>query len=85
MNYKFRIFALLVFTLWFSAFSAQTTIKGKVFTPEYTLGQSLSPRSDQGEEQYIPLQGATVVWAGTRLGTMTDIHGFFKLPANERR
>lgn len=81
MNYKFRIFALLVFALWFTAFSAQTTIKGKVFTPEYSLGQSLSPGAGQGEEQYIPLQGATVVWAGTRLGTMTDIHGFFKLPA----
>ena len=50
MNYKLRIFALLSFALWFTSFSAQTTIKGKVFTPEYSLGQNLAPGEDYGED-----------------------------------
>jgi outer membrane receptor for ferrienterochelin and colicins len=62
---------------------AQNTIKGKVFTPESHNGHDHAPGGHQGEVEYIPLPGASVVWKGTRLGTMTDLHGFFKLPAME--
>lgn len=60
---------------------AQNTIKGKVFTPESHVGHNHAPGAHQGEEEFIPLPGATVIWVGARLGTMTDAHGFFKLPA----
>lgn len=53
---------------------AQSTIRGKVFTPDSQLGHN-------GEVQYIALPGASVIWKGTRLGAMSDAHGFFKLPA----
>ena len=61
--------------------SAQLTIKGKVFTPDANAGHNHAPVAHQCEEEFIPLPGATVIWGGTRLGTMTDAHGFFKLPA----
>ena len=58
-------FSLFMFTI--SSYSAQSTIKGKVFT------------KGLDETSFTPLPGASVVWVGTRLGTMTDSHGFFKL------
>ena len=54
--------------------SQAQTLKGKVFTAD-------SEKGHNGETQYIPLPGASVIWKGTRLGAMTDAHGFFKLPA----
>lgn len=54
--------------------SQAQTLKGKVFTSD-------SEKGHNGETQYIPLPGATVTWKGTRLGAMTDAHGYFKLPA----
>tara|TARA_B110000444_G_scaffold257221_1_gene295209 strand:+ start:889 stop:3177 length:2289 start_codon:yes stop_codon:yes gene_type:complete len=53
-------------------------IKGKVLTPESQIDHS--DDSHHGEVEYITLPGASVIWKGTRLGTMTDIHGFFKIP-----
>ena len=64
----------------FTDASAQTMIKGKVFTPESHIGHDHVEGGHQGEVEYITLPGASVIWKGTRLGTMTDIHGFFKLP-----
>ena len=54
--------------------SQAQTLKGKVFTAD-------SEKGHNGKTQYIPLPGATVTWKGTRLGAMTDAHGYFKLPA----
>ena len=78
-----KIIALILslgILLLFSDVSAQTMIKGKVFTPESHLGQDHVVGGHQGDVEYITLPGASVIWKGTRLGTMTDIHGFFKLP-----
>ena len=64
----------------FTDASAQTMIKGKVFTPESHIGHDHVEGGHQGEVEYITLPGVSVIWKGTRLGTMTDLHGFFKLP-----
>lgn len=64
--------------------SAQLTIKGKVFTPDSHDGHNLALEYNQSEEEFIPLPGATVIWVGTRLGTITDDHGFFKLPVRNQ-
>ncbi|MBM55372.1 MAG: hypothetical protein CMB32_02315 [Euryarchaeota archaeon] len=79
MNFKAGIFLFCV--LLGTSALAQNTIKGKVFTPESQAGHNHASGAHQGEEQFIPLPGATVIWKGTRSGTMTDAHGFFKLPA----
>lgn len=69
-----RVLFLLVIAATALSANSQNTLKGKVFTPDSELGHN-------GEVQYIPLPGATVIWKGTRLGAMTDAHGYFKLPA----
>lgn len=68
-----QVLALVALSTFTLAAQAQSTLKGKVFTPDGT--------SHNGEVQYIPLPGASVIWKGTRLGVMTDAHGYFKLPA----
>ena len=70
----------LVMLSFLSDASAQNMIKGKVLTPEAHIDHDHSDGSHQGEVEYITLPGASVIWKGTRLGTMTDIHGFFKIP-----
>jgi hypothetical protein len=70
----------LVMLSFLSDASAQNMIKGKVLTPEAHIDHDHSDVSHQGEVEYITLPGASVIWKGTRLGTMTDIHGFFKIP-----
>ena len=78
---KLKSGILLICVLLGTSALAQNTIKGKVFTPESHVGHNNAPGAHQGEEQFIPLPGATVIWKGIRSGTMTDAHGFFKLPA----
>ena len=79
-----RAKALLVFAIWFGLNPlnsyAQRQIRGKVFTPESHLGHNHDEGEHEGEAEYVPLPGATVIWKGTTVGTMTDLFGFFKLP-----
>ena len=64
-------------------------LKGKVFTPESHEGYNHAPGQHQGEVEYIPLPGVTVIWKAvsavnwekSRSGTMTDAHGYFKIRA----
>ncbi len=39
--------------------------------------------SEDKKGNFIPLQGATVVWFGNREGTVTDMHGVFSIPFGE--
>lgn len=84
MNFKPTLL-LLLGALFFSSnsVSAQNNIRGKVFTPESQEGHNHVPGAHEGEEQFIPLPGASVSWKGTRLGTITDLHGFFKLSLSQ--
>jgi outer membrane receptor for ferrienterochelin and colicins len=61
--------------------NAQNQIKGKVLAPESHVGHDHAEGAHEGEAVYDILPGATVVWKGTTVGTMTDQFGFFKLPA----
>ena len=61
--------------------NAQNQIKGKVLAPESHVGHDHAAGAHEGEAVYDILPGATVVWKGTTVGTMTDLFGFFKLPA----
>ncbi|PCJ81998.1 MAG: hypothetical protein COA49_03270 [Bacteroidetes bacterium] len=84
LNQVSGVKALLVFAILFGLSPinsyAQKQIRGKVFTPESHLGHNREEGEHQGEAEYVPLPGATVVWKGTTVGTMTDLFGFFKLP-----
>ena len=74
MNFKYGfLFFLTLLFINNDRVSAQNNIRGKVFSPE----------SFQGEEQFIPLPGASVSWKGTRHGTITDLNGFFKLSLSQ--
>ena len=61
--------------------NAQKHIKGKVLAPESHIGHDHAAGEHEGEEVYDVLPGATVIWKGTSVGTMTDVFGFFKIPA----
>jgi outer membrane receptor for ferrienterochelin and colicins len=61
--------------------NAQKQVKGKVLAPESHIGHDHAEGEHEGEAVYDILPGATVVWKGTTVGTMTDQFGFFKLPA----
>jgi outer membrane receptor for ferrienterochelin and colicin len=60
---------------------AQKQIKGKVLSPESHVGHDHETGEHEGEVVYEILPGATVIWKGTTKGTMTDLFGFFKIPA----
>ena len=59
--------------------SAQKTLRGKVFAPEDHLGHNHAPGAHVGKETFDPLPGATVMWKGSGVGTVTDAFGFFQL------
>ena len=89
MNFlKSRILAIL-FIVPVALSYSQVMLKGKVFTPESHEGNNHAPGQHQGEVEYIPLPGATVIWKAvsavnwekSRSGTMTDAHGYFKIRA----
>ena len=76
--------SLLVFLVSWLAMpnlNAQKQVKGKVLAPESHIGHDHAEGVHEGEAVYDILPGATVVWKGTTVGTMTDQFGFFKLPA----
>lgn len=39
--------------------------------------------TEDNKGNFLPLSGATVLWAGTQTGTKTDLHGVFSLPHEE--
>lgn len=39
--------------------------------------------SEDNKGNFIPLQGATILWAGTNVGVTSDGHGVFAIPRNE--
>ena len=59
--------------------SAQQTLRGKVFAPEDHSGHNHAPGEHVGKETFEPLPGASVLWKGSGLGTVTDGFGFFQL------
>ena len=60
--------------------NAQKQIKGKVLAPESHVGYDHEEGEHEGEVVYEILPGATVVWKGTTVGTMTDLSGFLSYP-----
>ena len=57
---------LALLASWSPEASAQKTLRGKVFAPEDHSGHK-------------PLPGASVMWKGSGVGTVTDAFGFFQL------
>ena len=70
---------LVLLASWSPEASAQKTLRGKVFAPEDHSGHNHSPSADAGTESFEPLPGATVMWKGSGVGTVTDAFGFFQL------
>ena len=64
---------------WSLETSAQKTLRGKVFAPEDHSGHNHAPGAHVGKETFDPLPGATVLWKGSRVGTVTDAFGFFQI------
>ena len=64
---------------WSLEISAQKTLRGKVFSPEDHSGHNHAPGAHVGKETFDPLPGATVMWKGSGVGTVTDAFGFFQL------
>ena len=64
---------------WSVEASAQKTLRGKVFAPEDHSGHNHAPGEHVGKETFDPLPGATVMWKGSGVGTVTDAFGFFQL------
>lgn len=66
------------------AFSFQTeaqTIPSSALPTDSTKTVSVRGRvSEQANGQTVPLVGATILWAGTTSGTVTDTDGLFQLP-----
>ena len=75
------VFLFIVSGLAMPNLNAQKQVKGKVLAPESHIGHDHAAGEHEGEAVYDILPGASVVWKGTTLGTITDIFGFFKLPA----
>ena len=83
MKHLKRLYVLVFIVSWLAMpnLNAQKQIKGKVLAPESHIGHDHAEGEHEGEAVYDILPGASVVWKGTTLGTMTDLFGFFKLPA----
>ena len=64
---------------WSAEASAQKTLRGKVFAPEDHSGHNHAPGAHVGKETFDPLPGATVMWKGSGVGTVTDAFGFFQI------
>jgi len=39
--------------------------------------------SEDNKGNFLPLAGASIVWAGTQEGTISDKHGAFSIPENK--
>lgn len=78
-----HLYVLVFIVSWLSMpnINAQKQVKGKVLAPESHIGHDHAAGEHEGEVVYDILPGASVVWKGTTVGTMTDLFGFFKLPA----
>ena len=78
-----HLYVLVFIVSWLAMpnLNAQNQVKGKVLAPESHIGHDHAEGEHEGEAVYDILPGATVVWKGTTVGTMTDQFGFFKLPA----
>ena len=78
-----HLYVLVFIVSWLAMpnINAQKQVKGKVLAPESHIGHDHAEGEHEGEAVYDILPGATVVWKGTTVGTMTDQFGFFKLPA----
>jgi len=75
------VLVFIVSGLAMSNINVQNQVKVKVLAPESHVGHDHAEGEHEGEAVYDILPGATVVWKGTTVGTMTDQFGFFKLPA----
>ncbi|MFD2935261.1 TonB-dependent receptor [Spirosoma flavum] len=83
MRFIFLWSSLLVSGLWSGQFAMATptliqsdsTIVGKPIIVRGNVGETVSGKR-------VPLAGATVLWAGTAQGTVTDSTGRFQLPAH---
>ncbi len=70
---------VVLLACWSMEASAQKTLRGKVFAPEDHSGHNHAPGEHVGKETFEPLPGATVMWKGSGVGTVTDAFGFFQL------
>ena len=71
--------SLALFAGWSPEASAQKSLRGKVFAPEDHSGHNHAPGAHVGKETFDPLPGATVMWKGSAVGTVTDAFGYFQL------
>ena len=78
-----QLYVLLFIVSWLAMpnVTAQKQVKGKVLAPESHIGHDHAAGENEGEAVYDILPGASVIWKGTTVGTVTDVFGFFKLPA----
>ena len=89
MNFLKSLILAILFIVPVTLSYSQVMLKGKVFTPESQEGSNNVSEQYQGEVEYIPLPGATVIWkSGSAVnsekspsGTTTDAHGYFKIRA----
>ena len=70
---------LALLASWSPEANAQKTLRGKVFAPEDHSGHNHAPGAHVGKETFDPLPGATVMWKGSGVGTVTDAFGFFQI------
>ncbi len=75
------LFVFIVSCLSIQRVNAQKQVKGKILAPESHVGHDHEAGGHAGEVVYDVLPGATVIWKGTTVGTMSDLFGFFKIPA----
>ena len=71
--------SLALFATWSAEANAQKALRGKVFAPENHSEHDHAPGAHVGKETFDPLPGATVMWKGSAVGTVTDAFGYFQL------
>ena len=74
---------LLISGLWAGVFATVTPLRAQSDTS--TVEKNRPVRGSVGETvngQRVPLVGATIIWAGTTLGAVTDANGNFQVPGH---
>ncbi|AUD01106.1 TonB-dependent receptor [Spirosoma pollinicola] len=83
MRFSFIWIALLIGGLWSGLLSQETLAQAQ--SDSTSVKQTTPIRGNVGETvngNRVPLVGATVIWAGTTSGTITDVNGGFQLPVH---
>ncbi|MVM37690.1 TonB-dependent receptor plug domain-containing protein [Spirosoma sp. HMF3257] len=81
MKYLCLWIVVLAFGPWLSLSGEAQSAPQKVFAADSTQPASIRGRvSELANGKQIPLVGATVQWANTSVGTLTDANGYFQIP-----